>query len=251
VLNPDLPHCLYRMFDDTGQLLYVGITGTLSQRFTNHHEKPWWPNVADVTVEMHPNRDAVLAAEKTAIQTEKPLHNVMHNRGGGTTRKAQAGEPEYTIRGLVDPANNVVTAPARLTYELPGDSISDHYSSTEVGAFTVYKEWRDYLRGGAAPGYLPITWYVDGAAIFESADPTRVGSGDHYLDHYSLPADPATGRPVALIDLPVHDKRWTPEWSDKGGFIAEATGWKPRPLQTYVDLKPLHEMAYGIRSAGR
>lgn len=91
MLNPNLQHCLYRMYDNAGQLLYIGITGSLSQRFTSHHEKPWWPSVADVTVEMHPNRAAVLDAEKAAIRDEKPLHNVVHNGTPPPTTRPAGG----------------------------------------------------------------------------------------------------------------------------------------------------------------
>lgn len=38
------------------------------------------------------------------------------------------------------------------------------------------------------------------------------------------------------LTLPVDDMRWTRRRADKGGFIQEATGWKPNVLQPFVYL---------------
>lgn len=101
-MNPrSQPHALYRFYDDSGQLLYVGITANPGQRWTQHaHAKPWWHHVATVTLEQHPNREAVLAAERTAIITEQPRHNVVHARH--TRQNATAGHPldDYLVDHL-------------------------------------------------------------------------------------------------------------------------------------------------------
>jgi predicted GIY-YIG superfamily endonuclease len=73
-------HVLYRFFDATGRLLYVGITVHLPNRLTDHrHGKPWWTDVTRITLEHHPDRNAVLHAERVAIQKEHPKWNVIHN----------------------------------------------------------------------------------------------------------------------------------------------------------------------------
>jgi hypothetical protein len=45
----------------------------------------------------------------------------------------------------------------------------------------------------------------------------------------------------------VIDKLWRvdlpPHVATKGGFIQEATGWKPSPLQPYINLRQLAAMA--------
>lgn len=75
-------HALYRFHATDGTLLYVGITADPGARWRKHaHEKPWWHDVATITVETHPNRAAVLQAERAAIITEQPRYNVVHNRG--------------------------------------------------------------------------------------------------------------------------------------------------------------------------
>lgn len=74
------PHALYRFLDRDGGLLYVGITADPGVRWKTHSkDKPWWSEVATCTVEHFSTRDAVLAAERTAIATECPRYNVVHN----------------------------------------------------------------------------------------------------------------------------------------------------------------------------
>ena len=73
-------HALYRFYDATGTLLYVGITADPGARWRQHaHDKPWWHHVANITIETHPTRTAVFDAERAAIIAERPLHNVVHN----------------------------------------------------------------------------------------------------------------------------------------------------------------------------
>lgn len=70
---------LYRFYDLDDQLLYIGISDDLGRRLDQHARgKTWWRDVAVVRVEHHPDRAAVRAAERLAIQTEHPLHNVQH-----------------------------------------------------------------------------------------------------------------------------------------------------------------------------
>lgn len=75
-------HALYRFYDESGVLLYVGITANIGSRFKQHSaEKPWWTEVDRITLEHHPDRPTVLEAERRAIQAEAPRHNIAHNRG--------------------------------------------------------------------------------------------------------------------------------------------------------------------------
>lgn len=76
------PHVLYRFYAADGTLLYVGITCNVSTRWTTHARKrDWWVDVASCTLEHFPDRESVLAAERSAILTERPTWNVIHNRG--------------------------------------------------------------------------------------------------------------------------------------------------------------------------
>lgn len=81
--HPDMPKdetWLYRMFDDAGVLLYIGISKDAFTRFSQHSkDKPWVDDVAKWTREKFSNRQAALIAEKKAIKSEHPLYNVVHN----------------------------------------------------------------------------------------------------------------------------------------------------------------------------
>lgn len=67
---------LYRAFDSSGQLLYVGISGHTATRFSQHRaEKSWWSDVAEIKTERFPNRLDAALAERDAIRYEAPRHN--------------------------------------------------------------------------------------------------------------------------------------------------------------------------------
>lgn len=77
---PAKPHALYRFYDRTDVLLYVGISLDLPARLRKHkRDKPWWLEIANITIEPHESRADALAAEAIAIETERPLYNDQHN----------------------------------------------------------------------------------------------------------------------------------------------------------------------------
>lgn len=74
---PDSPrHHVYRFFDETGRLLYVGATYNLPQRLAKHRARHWFRHVRRQEVTTYPERRAAFAAEREAIRSEKPLHNL-------------------------------------------------------------------------------------------------------------------------------------------------------------------------------
>jgi hypothetical protein len=62
---------------------------------------------------------------------------------------------------------------------------------------------------------------------------------ENFLTFFTWPVNTATNEPLNWLTLPVKDKLWTPKNADKGGFIQQATGWKPAILQPYVYLPAL------------
>jgi hypothetical protein len=76
-----LGHVLYRFFNTSGDLLYIGITGNTTQRFRQHADhKPWWPEVADVRLEYLPSRAELVAVERLSIVREHPRYNIIHKQ---------------------------------------------------------------------------------------------------------------------------------------------------------------------------
>jgi predicted GIY-YIG superfamily endonuclease len=71
------PTCLYRLYDASGRLLYVGITSNIARRWKEHRTKhpEWWPQVAQQRVGWFLLRDHAWYAEREAVRTELPLHN--------------------------------------------------------------------------------------------------------------------------------------------------------------------------------
>lgn len=76
---------LYRLFDNSGALLYIGVSVSPEQRWMHHAEhKTWWPEVAQINFEWHPTRNEALRREADAIRHERPRYNVQHNVRGIT-----------------------------------------------------------------------------------------------------------------------------------------------------------------------
>lgn len=67
---------LYRHFDAAGHLLYVGVSVDVYMRTHQHNRSHWAAGVARIDVEEFPDRKSALSAEKKAIRTEHPLHNI-------------------------------------------------------------------------------------------------------------------------------------------------------------------------------
>lgn len=226
---------LYRFYDASEALLYIGITNSLTRRLNEHHEdKPWYLNVARVTVEHHPTRAAALRAEKSAIKAERPKYNVQHNQGAqGTVTHPDAGQwlienrqsghqhrcdlflyPELDCSAMVDDV-----------YELDGEGQFEEYVQYLERR---YPQW-------LADDAVPIIWSVHsghGGGIFEAAPfaPPSPPWGD-FLTHFTWPADARTGEPLDWFQLPVLNDRF-PDF-------ARALAWTPSPLQANCPLRSL------------
>lgn len=69
-------YCVYRMYDKTVRLLYIGHSESPAGRFSAHSEKlPFWFDVCNITLEFYPTYQDMRRAEELAIQNEEPVHN--------------------------------------------------------------------------------------------------------------------------------------------------------------------------------
>ena len=74
----DLPSCIYRLFDSSGTLLYVGMTRNPTDRIAAHRRrKPWGQQVTREEVTWCESREAAKEAERIAIHMEHPMHNII------------------------------------------------------------------------------------------------------------------------------------------------------------------------------
>ena len=72
---------LYRHYDKDGNLLYIGISFSAILRQSSHSKNSyWWWKVSRIEVENFPDRSSVLEAERQAIISESPIHNIVHNK---------------------------------------------------------------------------------------------------------------------------------------------------------------------------
>lgn len=67
--------CLYRLYDKTGTLLYVGITANFTRRWSAHSQKTWAQRIRKVELEYFASRDRAAAAELEIIKAENPALN--------------------------------------------------------------------------------------------------------------------------------------------------------------------------------
>ena len=92
---------MYRLYNADGTLLYVGISWSALSRITQHKtDKPWWTTVTRVDITTIPgDRAAAEAAERHAIHTQQPLHNVVHNRT--RTERPAVKTPYTTLNSII------------------------------------------------------------------------------------------------------------------------------------------------------
>lgn len=78
----DAPTAVYRLYDETGRLLYVGIADDPQVRLKDHAAKqPWWKEVATREVVWRETRMDAEREEVIAIAIEYPLYNIHRTTG--------------------------------------------------------------------------------------------------------------------------------------------------------------------------
>jgi excisionase family DNA binding protein len=68
---------LYRHFDSSNNLLYVGISINAVSRLSQHKQAShWFDEIVRIEIQKLPDRETALEAERKAISEERPLHNI-------------------------------------------------------------------------------------------------------------------------------------------------------------------------------
>lgn len=257
---------LYRFYDAAGKLLYVGITRRGWHRFDEHSaSKHWWEQVCTTRVKHFATRDAARKAELAAIASERPQHNIADVPKVRTRRRTKMifDASPCRIGAHVDAHKSMpcvvksrygftTTQPLWLYWEVNRDPIADDYYVEERSAGQLYRQWRRGAKGDRERIY----WYVEGDGICETAQPGMYDvdvvdpANDHWFATYYYPPLEERSRAVVPLQcLPVRDKHWCSSGDAKGGFIQEATGWKPQPFQRWVNLEDLDQRYQFHRSA--
>lgn len=91
------PYVLYRIFNADGGLLYVGATTNPKLRFLDHALKPWWTDAATITLQHLGSLEELMAAERRAIESENPTHNVIYCKPAHWARKRRKKSGDGTV----------------------------------------------------------------------------------------------------------------------------------------------------------
>lgn len=241
------PHVLYRFYDTAGALLYIGITLNPGERWKRHRdEKPWWTEVANITLQQHGSREAVLAAERAAIETETPRYNVVHNRPkAGHRRISRAAAPPPASswgRHLGDPppphlsryslgpweyrakdSHHWHSGPLYLTYEISCEPCIDDCESDDGNEQARYL--RRYLHRADRDFVQPtISWFVEtphGLEVAPACAPNHHPDDETWEDCLTVPFSAAYG------DV---DWRQLDVVHDRFPAFDAALNWRPPPF---------------------
>lgn len=132
-------------------------------------------------------------------------------------------------------------------WEVTLDPISDDYTPQEIGARELFHKWEKLVREKSPGGLIRISWFVQckeqgkfNLMPFQfNHFPEYAHTHEDFLTFFTWPVNSVTGERLNWLTLPVVDKLWNPKRADKGGFIQQATAWKPAILQPYVYLPAL------------
>lgn len=204
---------LYRFYDRDDELLYVGISLSAVARASQHKAtQPWWHEVARMDVEHLLTDDRVVAelAERRAIETEHPRHNIVWNR-------ARVGPPAPAPAAVADgwayrslSSGYVHKGPLSDFHLIPEFDYENHLDLRDDDGEprtgpTPLRTWAAKL---AAEGYdlaaLPVNWFVEAPHGTESAPfGPRNPLDEDFLTVFTWPTRIATGEPLNWNTLPV------------------------------------------------
>jgi predicted GIY-YIG superfamily endonuclease len=108
-------YAVYRCYADDGQLLYIGITGTVGRRLGDHLQKAWFTQVRGMSFEWYADELDARNAERRAIHVEHPKYNIVHRNSATPAPSAPRvrGARKQAVRGkltLEEQAANLMKA---------------------------------------------------------------------------------------------------------------------------------------------
>ena len=141
---------LYRHFDADGNLLYIGVSTSALTRFKQHkHRSSWVDKVRTITIEKYSDRQSAFAAEKDAIEKERPPYNYERRK----PVKAKAPEESPVIP---DDWKEQYKA-ARWIYQVSFDDLSEADQWKYVDAHAICMKYGDMALMAGLTQYGPRT----------------------------------------------------------------------------------------------
>lgn len=138
-----------------------------------------------------------------------------------------------------------------LAWETNGDGLTDTHTPAEIEAEELFQRWLRWLEANngwsknLGKPWVDLRWYVVMAPDHRGLEgaPFQVNNLEpvmqNFLSFFTWPEHATTGEPLNWLRLPVLDRLWRTGRGDKGGFIQEATGWKPSALEPYLNVELL------------
>lgn len=152
---------LYRHYNSSDELLYVGISLSALQRLGQHAEhSAWFGSISRVTIEHYETRQLALDAEREAVIRERPLHNVHHKKSAEEARRNATKELMATAQAKKD-------LTARITYLNPVYSLHAAADALSVSV----RQVRQLVKDGSI-GYFTM--------------PTKTGKLVEYISGWQL-----------------------------------------------------------------
>lgn len=255
-------HALYRFFAADGALLYVGITRDPRDRFGDHRrDKPWWIEVARIDMEPHPDRDAVLCAEKAAIQAESPRYNTIHQLPAERTHPR--ARPRLAVTPTTAAAPPTAKEPRVLRRstgaDVPWDTVWPSDNDKGIPALLLerqadlvdvpFSRWGRESRKSRMHG----TWhfYTDNAKFSAVWSRPQVVTNSACVAIVE-PCFPVTAQtPYALALYQTYRKRWLARfWQDHGIRVYVDLGVAEEHAETNLIGVPRGWRAYAARGGG-
>ena len=117
---------VYRLYDANDVLLYIGSTEKPHQRFLHHRaQTTWWDKVVRQDLEWYDDREAAEVAERKAIASEDPVHNVQHS-------KVRKPHPKDSYMDRASPFWRYMNKVTRCTPNMIAKHMGDPITPSEV-----------------------------------------------------------------------------------------------------------------------
>jgi hypothetical protein len=92
--HPKIRHELYRWYDGSATLLYVGRSYSAMARAAAHASGSSWYDDATIMIKQrYPSLAELVKAERQAIKTERPKYNVASVPGRKSTQRVKSSIP--------------------------------------------------------------------------------------------------------------------------------------------------------------
>ena len=190
---------VYRYYDKSGLLLYVGITARGTSRQREHNgDKAWWPFVATQEVEHFESRGQAMAREKRLIHQYRPPFNTQHNPDSESARALYLATAGTEIR-FGPELSRVPSLPGSEALEVSAGRIP--LRQIEAGAsatFAASGEFRELIHHSWIPTSRVILLAPRKLGVLVQIDP--------YADHPMLTFQAEVGTIPVLRDVSMRIK---------------------------------------------